>query len=102
MRLVGPFPPIRPVERAEPDESVRLFLPMLNGSDRVGVLAFTLPEVADDDRRLAGRLAGLVADMLVTKGHVHGHVLQRPQQQVDEFAGAAAVTAASPADDDDP
>ena len=45
----------------------RLYLPMLDGSDRVGVLAFTIDQVDDDDRRLARRLAGLVADMVVTK-----------------------------------
>ena len=47
---------------------VRLFLPMLDGSDRVGVLAFTLPRVEDADRRLAWRVAGVVADIIVTKG----------------------------------
>ena len=40
---------------------------MLDGSDRVGVLAFTLPAVDDNDRRLAQRLAGLTADLIVTK-----------------------------------
>jgi serine phosphatase RsbU (regulator of sigma subunit) len=57
-----------PVERQQDDGGTRLFLPMLDGSDRVGVLAFTLPRVDDDDRRLARRLAGLAADMIVTKG----------------------------------
>jgi len=47
--------------------AVRLYLPMLDGSDRVGVLAFTLPGVDDNDRRLAQRLAGLTADLIVTK-----------------------------------
>jgi hypothetical protein len=46
---------------------VRLYLPMLDGSDRVGVLAFTLSTVDDNDRRLAQRLAGLTADLIVTK-----------------------------------
>jgi len=46
---------------------VRLFLPMLDGSDRVGVLAFSLPQVDDNDRRLAQRIAGLTADLIVTK-----------------------------------
>jgi hypothetical protein len=46
---------------------VRLHLPMLDGSDRIGVLSFTLPRVDDSDRRLAERVAGLVADLLVTK-----------------------------------
>ncbi|HEX2902510.1 MAG TPA: hypothetical protein VHO01_03565, partial [Jatrophihabitans sp.] len=56
-----------PVEETLPDGSVRLYLPMLDGSDRVGVLALRLPAVNDADRRLARRLAGLVADMIVTK-----------------------------------
>lgn len=46
---------------------VRMYLPMLDGSDQVGVLALTLDTIDDDDRRLLRRLAFLVADMLVTK-----------------------------------
>ncbi|UOY01660.1 PP2C family protein-serine/threonine phosphatase [Blastococcus sp. PRF04-17] len=55
------------VEEPQPDASVRLYLPMLDGSDRVGVLMLRLPRVNDGDRRLAQRLAGLVADLIVTK-----------------------------------
>ncbi|WP_029432542.1 PP2C family protein-serine/threonine phosphatase [Blastococcus sp. URHD0036] len=55
------------VEQSLSDGSVRMYLPMLDGSDRVGVLAFTLPGVDDNDRRLAQRLAGLTADLIVTK-----------------------------------
>jgi hypothetical protein len=54
------------VEQPQAD-GVRMFLPLLDGSDVVGVLAVTLSTVDDDDRRLLRRLAGLVADMLVTK-----------------------------------
>lgn len=54
-------------EVAQPDGAVRLFMPMLDGSDRVGVLALTLPDVDDNDRRLAQRVAGLTADLIVTK-----------------------------------
>jgi hypothetical protein len=54
------------VEQAHPG-GVRMFLPLLDGSDEVGVLALTLGAVDDDDRRLLRRLAGLVADMIVTK-----------------------------------
>ncbi|MEU8675427.1 PP2C family protein-serine/threonine phosphatase [Streptomyces sp. NPDC048560] len=54
------------VEVEEPD-GVRMYLPLLDGSDEVGVMALTLDTVDDDDRRLLRRLAGLVADMLVTK-----------------------------------
>ncbi|RBY90925.1 serine/threonine-protein phosphatase [Blastococcus sp. TF02A-26] len=55
------------VEETLGDGSVRMFLPMLDGSDRVGVLSLRLPAVGDGDRRLAQRLAGLVADLIVTK-----------------------------------
>ena len=48
-------------------DGVRMYLPLLDGSDQVGVMAVTLDSVDDDDRRLLRRLAGLVADMLVTK-----------------------------------
>ena len=64
------------VEQVLPDGSVRLYLPMLDGSDRVGVLAFTLPGVDDDDRRLAQRLAGLTADLVVTKSMYTGTFAQ--------------------------
>ena len=48
--------------------SVRVFVPLLDGTDRVGVLAFTSDRWDDDDRRLARRFGGLLADVLVTKG----------------------------------
>ncbi|MEU4821558.1 PP2C family protein-serine/threonine phosphatase [Actinomadura sp. NPDC023710] len=48
-------------------DGVRMFLPLLDGSDEIGVMSLTLDEVDDDERRLLRRLAGLVADMLVTK-----------------------------------
>jgi hypothetical protein len=48
-------------------DGVRMYLPLLDGSDQVGVLALTMDTLDDDDRRLLRRLAGLVADMLVTK-----------------------------------
>lgn len=57
----------RPYEVAQPDGATRLFMPMLDGSDRVGVLALTLPHVDDNDRRLSQRIAGLTADLVVTK-----------------------------------
>ncbi|SNT55363.1 Serine phosphatase RsbU, regulator of sigma subunit [Actinomadura meyerae] len=51
------------------DDGVRMFLPLLDGSDEIGVMALTLDGVDDNDRRLLRRLAGLVADMLVTKNN---------------------------------
>ncbi|MFH0244284.1 PP2C family protein-serine/threonine phosphatase [Streptomyces sp. HK10] len=49
------------------DGGVRMYLPLLDGSDQVGVMIVTVDDVDDDDRRLLRRLAGLVADMIVTK-----------------------------------
>ncbi|MFI9649163.1 PP2C family protein-serine/threonine phosphatase [Streptomyces sp. NPDC052040] len=49
---------------------VRVHLPLLDGGDQVGVMSVTLDSVDDHDRRLLYRIAGLVADLLVTK---HGY-----------------------------
>jgi len=68
------------VERAQGD-GLRLFVPLLDGTDRVGVLAFTLDAVDDDDRRLTRRLAGLVADMLVTKSMYTDRFFQARRRQ---------------------
>ena len=48
-------------------DGVRMYLPLLDGSDQVGVMVLTLDTVDDNDRRLLRRLAGLVADTIVTK-----------------------------------
>lgn len=56
-----------PVERVV-DGGERIWLPMLNGTERVGILALTLPLLTEDDSRLLRRVAGLVADLIVTKG----------------------------------
>lgn len=48
-------------------EDVRMYLPLLDGSDEIGVLALTMDSTDDDDRRLLRRLSALVADMIVTK-----------------------------------
>ncbi|MCF3960245.1 PP2C family protein-serine/threonine phosphatase [Streptomyces fuscigenes] len=48
-------------------DGVRIYLPLLAGSDQLGVMALTFDRVDGDDRRLLRRLAGLVADLLVTK-----------------------------------
>jgi len=68
------------VERAD-DDVVRLFVPLLDGSDRVGVLVFTLDAPDDHDRRLARRLAGLVADILVTKSMYTDRFFQARRQR---------------------
>ena len=63
------------------DGGVRLFVPMLDGTDRVGVLAFTAESPSDDDRRLARRFAGLVADVLVTKSMYSDTFFQARRRQ---------------------
>lgn len=54
------------IERKQTD-GVHLFVPLLDGTDRLGVLVFTLDTVDDHDRRWTRRPAGLVADMLITR-----------------------------------
>ena len=68
------------VERKQ-DDGVRVFVPLLDGTDRVGVLVFTLDAVDDHDRRLTRRLAGLVADMLVTKSMYTDRFFQARRRQ---------------------
>lgn len=63
------------------DAGVRLFVPLLDGTDRVGVLAFTMAGLDENDRRLARRFAGLLADVLVTKGMYTDRFFQARRQQ---------------------
>ncbi|MCY7363955.1 MAG: SpoIIE family protein phosphatase [Frankiaceae bacterium] len=69
-----------PVEQSVPG-AVRLFLPLLDGTDRVGVLAFTAAAPDQHDRRLARRFAGQLADILVTKGMYTDRFFQTRRQQ---------------------
>src|SRR4051794_28058489 len=55
------------VEQQAGDDT-RVFLPLLDGADRIGVMALTVPGTFGYDQLLARRLASLVADMIVTKG----------------------------------
>ncbi|GAA2997158.1 PP2C family protein-serine/threonine phosphatase [Streptomyces lactacystinicus] len=63
------------VEEPRPD-GVRLYLPLLDGGDEVGVLALTLDAVDEGDRPLLRRLAALVADLLVTKSGYTDRIFQ--------------------------
>ncbi|OEV12412.1 PP2C family protein-serine/threonine phosphatase [Streptomyces nanshensis] len=62
------FLTMRPVQEHRSDE-VRMHLPLLDGTEEVGVLSLTLDTVEENDLRLLRRLAGLVADMIVTKNN---------------------------------
>ncbi|RGD59064.1 serine/threonine-protein phosphatase [Kitasatospora xanthocidica] len=57
-------------------DGVRVYLPLLDGGDEVGVLALTLDAVDDDDRLMLRRLAALVADLLVTKSGYTDRIFQ--------------------------
>ena len=60
---------------------VRMFVPLLDGTDRVGVLAFTADRCDEHDRRLARRFAGLLADVLVTKSMYSDRFFQVRRRQ---------------------
>ncbi|MFD5085402.1 PP2C family protein-serine/threonine phosphatase [Kitasatospora sp. NPDC058406] len=64
-----------PVEVPQAD-GVRIYLPLLDGGDEVGVLALTLDTVDDDDRRLLRRFAGLAADLLIAKSGYTDRIFQ--------------------------
>ncbi|MGX4731679.1 PP2C family protein-serine/threonine phosphatase [Kitasatospora griseola] len=49
------------------DDGMRVYLPLLDGGDEAGVLAFTLDAVGDGDRLPLRRLSALVADLLITR-----------------------------------
>ncbi|MGI8777643.1 MAG: PP2C family protein-serine/threonine phosphatase [Acidimicrobiales bacterium] len=68
------------VERTEGD-LVRVFVPLLDGTDRVGVVAFTSERLDEHDRRLARRFGGLLADVLVTKGMYTDRFFQARRRQ---------------------
>ncbi len=68
------------VEQTVPG-GTRVFVPLLDGTDRVGVLAFTADSFDDHDRRLARRFAGLVADVIVTKGLYTDRFFQARRRQ---------------------
>ncbi|WP_431679462.1 PP2C family protein-serine/threonine phosphatase [Kitasatospora sp. KL5] len=65
----------RPVEVPQAD-GVRMYLPLLAGGDEIGVLALTLDDVDDDDRRLLRRFAALVADLLITRSGYTDRIFQ--------------------------
>ncbi|OKK16097.1 phosphatase [Streptomyces sp. CB00455] len=64
------------------EHGVRMYLPLLDGGDQVGVLALTLDTVSDDDRRMLRRLAGLVADTLVVKNAYTDQFFQTRRREV--------------------
>ncbi|MEV6569468.1 PP2C family protein-serine/threonine phosphatase [Streptomyces kronopolitis] len=62
-------------------DGVRIYLPLLDGSDQVGVLVLTLDTVVDDDRRLLHRLAGLAAQVLATRNSYTDQFVQTRRRE---------------------
>lgn len=67
-------------QREHRADGIRMFLPLLNGSAEVGILSLTLDTVGPEDLRLLRRLAGLVADMIVTKDSYTDQFFQTRRQ----------------------
>ncbi|MFJ2862606.1 PP2C family protein-serine/threonine phosphatase [Kitasatospora sp. NPDC087314] len=77
-----------PVEEPQAD-GVRVYLPLLDGGDEVGILALTLDAVDDEDRRLLRRLATLAADLLVTKSGYTDRIFQA--RRLERMSVAAEI-----------
>jgi serine phosphatase RsbU (regulator of sigma subunit) len=58
------------------DDGVRMYLPLVDGGDKAGVLALTLDTVDEGDRRLLRQLASLAASMLGAKNAYTDQFLQ--------------------------
>ena len=58
------------------DDGVRMYLPLINGSDEAGVLALTLDAADEDVRRLLRQLAVLAGGMLAAKNAYTDQFLQ--------------------------
>jgi Stage II sporulation protein E (SpoIIE) len=69
------------VQEADVRPGRRLWLPLLDGAERLGVLGLTLPSVDDAIRVHCSWLATLVAELLMTKGqYTDSYVLIRRRQ----------------------
>jgi serine phosphatase RsbU (regulator of sigma subunit) len=58
------------VQEADSAAGRRLWLPLLDGAERLGVLGLTLPSVDDPLRKRCSWLATLVAELLLSKGQL--------------------------------
>jgi hypothetical protein len=69
------------VQEADTESGRRLWLPLLDGAERLGVLGLTLPSVDDALQVRCGWLATLVAELLMTKGqYTDSYFLTRRRQ----------------------
>lgn len=80
---------VRIVE-SEPDDSnrglLRLWVPLLDGAERVGVLCVDVDHVDDAVRRRCRRLAGLVAELIVSKEAYGDGLEQRRRRREMDLA----------------
>jgi serine phosphatase RsbU (regulator of sigma subunit) len=75
------------VQDADTGAGRRLWLPLLDGAERLGVLGLTLPSVDDELRRRCGWLATLVAEMILSKDqYTDGYSLARRRQPMTPAA----------------
>jgi hypothetical protein len=71
------------VQEADTESGRRLWLPLLDGAERLGVLVLTLPSVDDALRVRCSWLATLVAELLMTKGqYTDSYFLTRRRQSM--------------------
>jgi hypothetical protein len=72
------------VQEADAESGRRLWLPLLDGAERLGILGLTLPSVDDTLRAQCSWLATLVAELLMTKGqYTDSYFLTRRRQSMD-------------------
>jgi hypothetical protein len=75
------------VQEADTGAGRRLWLPLLDGAERLGVLGLTLPSVDDPLRKRCSWLATLVAEMLLSKDqYTDGYSLTRRRQPMSPAA----------------
>jgi hypothetical protein len=69
------------VQEADTESGRRLWLPLLDGAERLGVLGLTFPSVDDALRARCSWLATLLAELLMTKGqYTDSYFLARRRQ----------------------
>ena len=69
------------VQETDTGAGIRLWLPLLDGAERLGVLGLTLPAADDTRRERSTWLATLVAELLMTKGqYTDSYSLTRRRQ----------------------
>jgi serine phosphatase RsbU (regulator of sigma subunit) len=69
------------VQEADTGAGRRLWLPLLDGAERLGVLGLTLPSIDDRLRKRCSWLATLVAELLLSKGQYTDTYAQARRRQ---------------------